>query len=221
MLVQPIVLIQHACALGLKRRDGTEQIPHDFKMVIHLPAAPHHITDAGVLAAITGTAGDRSLFKEMDMFPFHLTVTDQVTGSCQRRQTGAHEIGRFPIHSRRLFRARKRPHSSRWNNTFYSLRLLWFPGFHLSFCADHTVTFCQTEAINRKSTVMENPSQCFFCLNFHQSSSSEGLRSVRNRFSARWKSPRIRIFSRSVIRTGSSFISLRIHSSAMPTSAYL
>lgn len=76
-------------------------------MVIHLPAAPHHITDAGVLAAITGTAGDGPLFKEMDMFPFHLTVTDQVAGSCQRRQTGAHEIGRFPIHSRRLFRARK------------------------------------------------------------------------------------------------------------------
>ena len=106
-LVQPVVLIQHACALGLKRRDGAEQIPHDFKMVIHLPAAPHHITDAGVLAAITGTSGDGSLFKEMDMFPFHLTVTDQVAGSCQRRQTGAHEIGRFPIHSCRLFRARK------------------------------------------------------------------------------------------------------------------
>ena len=106
-LVQPVVLIQHACALGLKRRDGTEQIPHDFKMVIHLPAAPHHITDAGVLAAITGTAGDSPLFKEVDVFPFHLTVTDQVAGSCQRRQTGAHEIGRFPIHSRRLFRARK------------------------------------------------------------------------------------------------------------------
>ena len=77
------------------------------KMVIHLPAAPHHITDAGVLAAITGTTGDGSLFKQMDMFPFHLTVTDQVAGSCQRCQTGAHEIGRFPIHSHRLFRARK------------------------------------------------------------------------------------------------------------------
>ena len=113
-------------------------------------------------------------------------------------------------------------HSYHWNNTFYSLRFVVVSKIsHSYFALTSLYHFVKKGSINRKSTVMENPSQCFLCLNFYQSSSSEGIRSVRNRRTARWKSPCNRIFSRSVIRTGSSFISLRIHSSTMPTSAYL
>ena len=119
------------------------------------------------------------------------------------------------------FSGAQRPHSSRWNNTFYSLRLLWFPGFHLSFCADHTVTFCQTESHKQKKHRDGKPITVPGLIKYYQSSRSAGLRSVRKRRSARSRSPWSRTFSRSVIRTGSSFMSLRIHSSAMPTNAYL
>ena len=39
LLIQPVILVQHAGTLGLQRGDGAEQIPHDFEMVVHLTAA--------------------------------------------------------------------------------------------------------------------------------------------------------------------------------------
>ena len=105
-LVQPVIFIQHAGALGLQRRDGAQHIPHYLKMVVHLAAAAHHITDV-VLIAITGTAGDGVFLEHMHMLALHLTVTDQIAGSRQCCQTGADDISGFMIDTLRLFRGCK------------------------------------------------------------------------------------------------------------------
>ena len=102
LLVQPVILVQHAGTLGLQRRDGVQQIPHNFEVVIHLAAAAHHIADI-VLVAVAGTAGQRVLLKHMDVVALHLAVTDQVAGGSQGRQTGADEVSRFIVNALRLF----------------------------------------------------------------------------------------------------------------------
>ena len=102
LLVQPVVLVQHAGTLGLQRRDGVQQIPHNFEVVVHLAAAAHHIADI-VLVAIAGTAGQCVLFKHMDVLALHLAVAHQIAGSGQRSQTGTDDISGFMIHALRLF----------------------------------------------------------------------------------------------------------------------
>ena len=96
LLVQPVILVQHAGTLGLQRRDGVQQIPHDLEVVVHL------IADI-VLVAIAGAAGQCVLFKHMDVLALHLAVTHQIAGSGQRSQTGADDISGFMIHALRLF----------------------------------------------------------------------------------------------------------------------
>ena len=71
-------------------------------MVVHLTAAAHDIADI-VLVAVAGTAGQRVLFKYMDVVALHLAVTDQVAGGSQGRQTGADEVSRFIVNALRLF----------------------------------------------------------------------------------------------------------------------
>ena len=102
LLVQPVILVQHAGSLGLQRGDGAEQVPHDLEMVVHLTAAAHDIADI-VLVAVAGTAGQRVLLKHMDVVALHLAVTDQVAGGSQGRQTGADEVSRFIVNALRLF----------------------------------------------------------------------------------------------------------------------
>ena len=102
LLVQPVILIQHAGALGLQRRDGVQQVPHDLKMVVHLTAAAHDVADA-VLVAVAGTAGQGLLLEHMDMLALHLAVTHQIAGCGQGCQAGTHDICGFMINALRLF----------------------------------------------------------------------------------------------------------------------
>ena len=102
LLVQPVILVQHAGTLGLQRRDGVQQIPHDLEVVVHLAAAAHHIADI-VLVAIAGTACQCVLFKHMDVLALHLAIAHQIAGSGQGCQTGADDISGFMIHTLRLF----------------------------------------------------------------------------------------------------------------------
>ena len=102
LLVQPVILVQHAGTLGLQRGDGVQQIPHDLEVVVHLAAAAHHIADI-VLVAIAGAAGQCVLFKHMDVLALHLAVAHQIAGSGQGCQTGADDISGFMIHALRLF----------------------------------------------------------------------------------------------------------------------
>ena len=72
--VQPVVFVQDADTLGFNGRDGTEQIPHDLEMVIHLPTAPHDVTHAGIFISIAGTARNGVFFKDVDALAGHLSV---------------------------------------------------------------------------------------------------------------------------------------------------
>ena len=102
-LVQPIVFVQNADALGFDGGDRTEQIPHDLEMIVHLPAAPHDITHAGIFISIAGTAGDGVLFKDVDAFARHLGIPHQITGGGQGRQTGADDVSALVFHALGLF----------------------------------------------------------------------------------------------------------------------
>ena len=102
-LVQPVILVENAYALRLDGRDGVEQIPHDFKMVVHLPAAAHDIADVFKFIAVARAAGNRILFQNMHVFALHLAVTDKIAGCRQRREAAADDIGRFLIDALRLF----------------------------------------------------------------------------------------------------------------------
>ena len=107
LLVQPVILIQHAGPLGFQRGDGAQQVPHDLEVVVHLAAAAHDITDV-ILVAVTGTAGQRVLFKHVDALAFHLAVAHQVASRRQGCQAGTDEIGRFIVNTLRLFGGCKR-----------------------------------------------------------------------------------------------------------------
>ena len=107
LFVQPIILIQHAHAIGLDGRDGAQQIPHHLEMVVHLPPAAHHIADAGVLITVACAAGDGPFFKDVDMFALHLAVPHQIARRSQRGQPGADEVGRLAVYVFWFQRTRK------------------------------------------------------------------------------------------------------------------
>ena len=102
-LVQPIILVKDAYALGFNGRDGVEQIPHDLEMIVHLAATAHDIADVFKLIAVASAAGNRILFQNMHVFALHLAVTDKIAGCRQRREAAADDIGRFLIDALRLF----------------------------------------------------------------------------------------------------------------------
>ena len=101
-LVQPVIFIQHAGTLGFQRRDRTEQIPHDLKVVVHLAAAAHDIADI-IFIAIAGTAGDGVFFQNVDMLTLHLAVTHQEAGGRQCSQAAADQIGGLSVDAFGLF----------------------------------------------------------------------------------------------------------------------
>ena len=70
-----------------------EQVPHNLKVVVHLPSAPHDVAHVLELEAVAGSAGDGVLFKDVDMLPLHLAVPDQVAGGGEGRKAGADNIG--------------------------------------------------------------------------------------------------------------------------------
>ena len=102
-LIQPVILVQHGVVLVLDGGDGTEQIPHTFKVVVHLAAAAHDVADVLIFVAIAGTAGDGVLFQNVDALALHLGIAHQVAGRGQRRQTGADNIGRLAVNTLGLF----------------------------------------------------------------------------------------------------------------------
>ena len=76
-----------------------EQVPHDFKVVIHFPAAPHNIAQVFKFVAVAGAAGDSFLFQNVNTLAFHLPVPHQVAGGGKGRQAAADNIGGFIIHA--------------------------------------------------------------------------------------------------------------------------
>ena len=106
-LVQPVIFIQYADALRLDGRNGAEQIPHAFKVIVHLPAAAHNIADIGHILSVTGTSRDLVLLQNMNMTSRHLRIPHEIAGSGQRCKSRADDICRFLFHALRFFRAGK------------------------------------------------------------------------------------------------------------------
>ena len=103
LLVEPVVLVQNADTLRFDGGDGTEQVPHDLEMVVHLAAAAHDVAQVLELIAIAGAAGQAALFQNVDVLALHLAVADQIAGGGQGSQTAAHDIGGFVVHALGLF----------------------------------------------------------------------------------------------------------------------
>ena len=97
-LVEPIILVQHAHALGFDGGNGVEQIPHHLKMVIHLTAAAHHISDVFKFPAVAGAAGAVFLFQDVNVLALHLAVANQIAGGRQRGKAAANDISRLVIY---------------------------------------------------------------------------------------------------------------------------
>ena len=103
LLVEPVVLVQNADTLRFDGGDGTEQVPHDLEMVVHLAAAAHDVAQVLELIAVAGAAGQAALFQNVDVLALHLAVADQIAGGGQGSQTAAHDIGGFVVHALGLF----------------------------------------------------------------------------------------------------------------------
>ena len=98
-LVEPVVLVEHAHALGLDGGDGAEQVPHDLEMVVHLAAAAHHIAEVLELVTVARAAGQLALFENVDVLALHLAVTHEIAGGSQRGEAAADDIGGLVVHA--------------------------------------------------------------------------------------------------------------------------
>ena len=98
-LVEPVVLVEYAHALGLDGGNGAEEIPHDLKMVVHLAATAHHIAKVLKLVAVARAAGQIALFKNVDVLALHLAVAHEVAGGAQRCKAAADDVGRLVVNA--------------------------------------------------------------------------------------------------------------------------
>ena len=106
-LVQPVILVQNGDARRLNRRNAAEQIPQTLKMVLHLTSAAHHISSGRIIDTVAGASCNVHRLKNVNVGTFHLTVSHQEAGCCQRGQSAADNIGTLLIHTLRLSRSRK------------------------------------------------------------------------------------------------------------------
>ena len=76
-----------------------EQIPKAFKVIFHLTASADDKTLLGILNTVTGAAGQLQLFQYVNVFPFHLSVTDEEAGRREAGQAASYQICGFLIHA--------------------------------------------------------------------------------------------------------------------------
>ena len=103
VLVQPVIFVQHRDVGRFDGRNIPECIPHDFEMVVHFSAATHEESFCDVLASVTAATGKFQLFQQVNVFAFHLTVTNQIKGCGKTGETGTDDISRLFVHVLRLF----------------------------------------------------------------------------------------------------------------------
>ena len=98
VLIEPVILVQHRNSWCFNRRHIPKGIPHDLKVVIHFTAPTHEETFCHILASVAAAAGKLQFFKQMDMLPLHLSVTDKIESSSQPSQPRANNVSRFLIY---------------------------------------------------------------------------------------------------------------------------
>lgn len=84
-LVQPVELVQHGDAFGLRRRDRAEQVPQRLEVSFHLASTADDEPLVLVEDAVHAPARHGELLEEVDALTRHLPITDQER---RRRQPG-------------------------------------------------------------------------------------------------------------------------------------
>ncbi len=97
LFVEPVIVIEHRDVLVLDRGDRAEEVPHAFKVVVHLAAAAHGEAQGWVVPAVAGAAGTRVALEEVHVVAGHLGVADQEHAGGQGCQAGAHDVGRLVL----------------------------------------------------------------------------------------------------------------------------
>ena len=64
-------------------------------MVLHLTSAAHHISSGRIIDTVAGASRDVHRLKNVNVGTFHLTVSHQEAGCCQRGQSAADNIALF------------------------------------------------------------------------------------------------------------------------------
>ena len=126
VLVEPVIFIQDRNVRCLDGRNIAEGVPHDLEMIVHFASAAHEEAFGDILAAVAAAAGKRQLFKQMDVFAFHLSVANEIERSGQTGKTGADDVSGFLIYifwffgmSERFIRSCRVIHNN--NLPFFSL----------------------------------------------------------------------------------------------------
>ena len=107
VLVELVVFGENRLSGVLDGRDGTEQVPHDLEMVVHLTAAAHDVAACRIVDAVAGAAGHRQGFEDRDMVAGHLGVADQVACRRQAGKTGPDDIRVLVVDALRFLRGRE------------------------------------------------------------------------------------------------------------------
>jgi len=77
VLVEPVELVEHTGIRDLQRRDGAEQVPQAFEVVLHLAPASDHEALLGLLDTIERTARQRLLLQDGDAMTRHVGIAHE------------------------------------------------------------------------------------------------------------------------------------------------
>ena len=108
LLVEPVILVENAHALGLNGGNRVEQVPHDLEMVVHLAAAAHHVAEVFKLIPVARAAGKIALLQNMHPLALHLCVAHEIAGRRQSSKAAADNIRRFLVNALGLLGSCKR-----------------------------------------------------------------------------------------------------------------
>ena len=108
VLIQAIVFIEYRETGMLERGNIAEHIPHNLEMIIHLTASAHKEALCYIASAVTASARELAFLKQMNVFPLHLTVTNEIESSRQSCKAGTDDVCRLLVNILRFFRVYKR-----------------------------------------------------------------------------------------------------------------
>ena len=106
--VEPVIFVENRQTGIFERGNVSEHFPHNFKMVVHFSAAAHIITAARNRSAVARTARYIEFFEKVNMFAFHLTVSDKEERRGKSRKSRADYISRFTVGALGFYRMRER-----------------------------------------------------------------------------------------------------------------
>ena len=99
VFIEPVVFVQNGNAGGFYGGNITEGVPHNLEMVVHFSAAAHIETLGDVFIAVAAAAGKLKLFKNVNVFAFHLSVAHKVERRSQTGEAGSDNISGFFINT--------------------------------------------------------------------------------------------------------------------------